>query len=205
MNLKDLDRPTAALVQQGLKSLGHYAGTCRGYPGPKTQAAYEKYLGDKGPKGGFAEAFAKAAESQIGQKEVGKNGGPAVRKYQKTTWLPVKPWPWCAAFVCWCFVQASKEAGTSLKRPRTAGAWDFENWARKAGAKLIKPASRTKVKRGDIVIFTFSHIGIAVEDEHKGSVRTVEGNTNGAGSREGDGVYRKFRPKSKIRSIIRFA
>jgi hypothetical protein len=35
-------------------------------------------------------------------------------------------------------------------------------------------------------------------------VQTVEGNTNGEGSREGDGVYLKRRHRSKIRSIIRF-
>jgi hypothetical protein len=58
---------------------------------------------------------------------------------------------------------------------------------------------------GDIVIFTFSHIGIAVsEPDEKGNVKTVEGNTDKAGSREGGGVYLKTRNISKIRSRIRF-
>jgi hypothetical protein len=61
------------------------------------------------------------------------------------------------------------------------------------------------VKRGDIVIFTFSHVGIAVGDlDASDWVATVEGNTNDAGSREGDGCYRKRRHISKIRSVIRF-
>jgi hypothetical protein len=61
------------------------------------------------------------------------------------------------------------------------------------------------IKAGDVVIFTFSHIGIALgSPDKKGNVPTVEGNTNGAGSREGDGVYRKVRHVSKIRSRIRF-
>jgi hypothetical protein len=60
------------------------------------------------------------------------------------------------------------------------------------------------IKAGDIVIFTFSHIGIATSaPDKKGNVETIEGNTNGAGSREGDGVYRKTRHVSKIRSRIR--
>jgi uncharacterized protein YijF (DUF1287 family) len=70
-------------------------------------------------------------------------------------------------------------------------------------AKLKKPI--TNVRRGDIVIYTFSHIGIAVgEPDEDGMVYVVEGNTNNAGSREGDGVYRKHRHLSKIRSVIRF-
>jgi hypothetical protein len=58
---------------------------------------------------------------------------------------------------------------------------------------------------GDIVVFTFSHIGIAVSSPDKnGNVATVEGNTDSAGSREGGGVYLKTRHLSKIRSRIRF-
>jgi hypothetical protein len=55
------------------------------------------------------------------------------------------------------------------------------------------------------VVFTFSHIGIAVSPpDEDGNVATVEGNTDAAGSREGGGVYRKSRHVSKIRSRIRF-
>jgi hypothetical protein len=212
MRLENLDRNAAALVQEGLKALGFYAGTCRGLPGPKTAAAYERFLGWRdsleagfvGSKVSFSEALARVAESEVGSLEVGNNGGAAVRKYQRATWLELGPWPWCAAFVCWCFARAAETAETSLKAPDTPGAWDFEDWARKAGAKLIKPVGLETVKRGDIVIFTFSHIGIAVGEETTGQVETVEGNTNQAGSRDGDGVYQKTRPKSKIRSIIRF-
>lgn len=61
------------------------------------------------------------------------------------------------------------------------------------------------IKAGDVVIFTFSHIGIATgSPDAKGNVPTIEGNTNGAGSREGDGVYAKSRNISQIRSRIRF-
>ena len=204
MDLKNLDQPDASLVQAGLKSLGFYHGTTRGLPGPKTMAAYRRYTASGGTTGGFPEVFARAAESQVGERETGNNGGTAVRKYQAASYLAPGPWPWCAAFVCWCFQQAQKAHPMAMERPTTPGAWDFENWARKAGAELIKPASKTKVRRGDILVYTFSHIGIAVGNESGGYVETVEGNTNQAGSREGDGVYRKKRPKKKIRSIIRF-
>ena len=91
----------------------------------------------------------------------------------------------------------------AMRRPTTPGAWAFEKWAVKAGAELIKPASKTKIRRGDILIYTFSHIGIAVSDENDSRVDAVEGNTNKAGSREGDGVYKKSRKKSQVRSVIR--
>lgn len=204
LDLSKLSQPDAVLIQAGLKALGYYKGTTRGIPGKQTKAAYTRYHNKRLRSHGFAEEFAKIAESQVGEKEVGNNGGKAVRKYQAASWLSPGAWPWCAAFVCWCFREALKKEPLVILRPRTAGAWDFENWARKEGAELIKPAHKSRVRRGDIVVFTFSHIGIAVEDEDElGNVKTVEGNTNAAGSREGDGVYRKTRNKSKIRSIIR--
>ena len=53
-------------------------------------------------------------------------------------------------------------------------------------------------------MFSFSHIGIAVKDiDSSGYVTTIEGNTNGAGSREGGSVLEKKRHVSKIRSRIR--
>ena len=71
------------------------------------------------------------------------------------------------------------------------------------GIELRKPTNED-IKAGDIVVFTFSHIGIAVKDvDSSGYVVTIEGNTNGAGSREGGSVLEKKRHVSKIRSRIR--
>jgi hypothetical protein len=66
---------------------------------------------------------------------------------------------------------------------------------------MFKP--RGVVRAGDIVVFTFSHIGVAIEDQRGAAVRTVEGNTDEAGSREGGGVYEKTRALSLVRSHIR--
>jgi hypothetical protein len=153
----------------------------------------------------IAEKIAKIAESQIGVRETSKNGGAPIAVYQQATWLPVGPWPWCAAFVCYVIQKAMIGGEWTFKRPKTAGAWDLENWCRSVdnSAKLKKPA--TNVKRGDVVIYKFSHVGIAVSDlDENGLVKVVEGNTNSDGAREGDGVYLKHRSISKIRSVIRF-
>ena len=150
-----------------------------------------------------AERIVAIASAEVGVRETKKNGGPQIEAYQRATWLPPGAWPWCAAFVCWVLARALPG---QHELPKTAGAWDFERWCRSVGnwARLRKPPMGD-IKAGDIVIFTFSHIGIAVgEPDKKGNVETVEGNTNGEGSREGDGVYRKVRHVSKIRSRIRF-
>jgi len=148
------------------------------------------------------------AREEIGVSEVdGSNCGPRVDEYKAATWLDSeKGWPWCAAFICWLVREAIKEEEVGFKRPQTAGAWDFENWAKKEVANdidLRKPTNED-IKAGDIVIFTFSHIGLAVKDiDSSGYVMTIEGNTNGAGSREGGSVLEKKRHVSKIRSRIR--
>jgi|TARA_R110002020_G_scaffold237040_2_gene449319 hypothetical protein len=150
------------------------------------------------------------AREEIGVSEVdGTNCGPRVDVYKAATWLDAdKGWPWCAAFICWLIREAIEEEEVVFKRPRTAGAWDFENWAKQEtsnGIELRKPTNED-IKAGDIVVFTFSHIGIAVKDiDSSGYVVTIEGNTNGAGSREGGSVLEKKRHVSKIRSRIRIS
>lgn len=203
MNLKSLNKSDASLVQAGLKALGFYNGTTRGLPGPKTEEAYRHYLASLKKTGGFPAMLVKVAESQEGVRERGTNGGPSVRKYQSSTWYAPGPWAWCAAFVCWCFQEAQKQNPLAIERPTTPGARAFENWAKKVGAELIKPIGDHKIKPGDILVYTFSHIGIAVRHEQGDVVETIEGNTNTEGSREGDGVYRRRRRRSQVRSIIR--
>lgn len=162
--------------------------------------------------GKIAKAIVEIATKEIGVEEVnGSNCGPRVDQYKAATWLnPKKGWPWCAAFVCWVVREAAAQAGVSFtnsfKRPRTAGAWDMENWSLKQDRSTwTKKPHRGDIEPGDIVVFKFSHIGFAVSKPDKnGYVTTVEGNTDHAGSREGGGVYRKRRRLSQIRSRIRF-
>jgi hypothetical protein len=93
-----------------------------------------------------------------------------------------------------------------FKRPRTAGAWDMENWSlSQDNSTRTKKPHGNDILPGDIVVFTFSHVGFAISRPDKdGFVKTIEGNTDNAGSREGGGVFEKRRHVSKIRSRIRF-
>lgn len=160
----------------------------------------------------MAQKITELARFELGVEEVnGTNCGPRVNEYKAATWLPAdKGWPWCAAFVCWLVREAMKANGVkesaTFKRPRTAGAWDFENWSLAQGSETnTKKPHKGDIQAGDIVVFKFSHIGIAESAPDKnGIVTTIEGNTDGTGSREGGAVLRKRRRVDQIRSRIRF-
>ncbi|MDQ8005252.1 MAG: CHAP domain-containing protein [Pedobacter sp.] len=131
------------------------------------------------------------AKSQIGVREVtGANDGPQVEKYLYYTGNK-KGEPWCAAFVSWIFGQAG------FRQPRTA--WSPSLFPKSKMLTAAKPAAVFGIyfpeKR------RIAHVGIV--EKQKGSwVYAIEGNTNLAGSREGDGVYRKLR---HIRTIHSYA
>lgn len=161
----------------------------------------------------FGEVLADVALTQVGIREVdGSNSGPHIQKYQRATWLDGTGWPWCAAFICWCVREGLAKTGDIEMpyRPKTAGAWDFEKWARGGYGDngdlvhLINPARPAEIRRGDILVYEFSHIGIADgPPDATGRIPTIEGNTNAAGSREGDGVFAKTRRPDQVRSMIR--
>ena len=162
----------------------------------------------------LGELVARVAESKLGIRE---SGGPNKGKdlqqfFDADDYDPngAKPgddgYPWCAAFVCLCVKEAMHGGTYTFKRPTTASAFGLEAWslAQDNSTWTRKPPARD-IQRGDIVVFEFSHCGIATSDiDEQGYFVTVEGNTNQAGSREGDGVYRKSRHISKVRSRIRF-
>lgn len=61
---------------------------------------------------------------------------------------------------------------------------------------------------GDLVRFTFDHVGMFEKDNGDGTITTVEGNTGATGAVSdsktgGDGVYRKVRSKSLVNDYLR--
>lgn len=159
----------------------------------------------------LSEAIVEIATAEIGVEEInGTNSGKRVKEYQSATDLGGTGWPWCAAFVCWVVWDALVKCGVketkTFKRPKSAGAWAMEAWSlAQDNTTSTKKPHRDDIIAGDIVIFKFSHIGFAISAPDKnGFVTTIEGNTDGAGSREGGAVLRKKRHASKIRSRIRF-
>lgn len=154
------------------------------------------------------------ARSEIGVRESGNNAGDRVIQYQRATWLPPGPWPWCAAFTAWCLrewvripdVRAALSLSDSVAaeqwRCRDARAFGWEEWASKRGLQVLPDTQVPRV--GDLVTFDFSHIGLVVDVPKVGNTfQSIEGNTNGAGSRDGDGVYLKTRTRNLARAYIR--
>lgn len=159
----------------------------------------------------LASHIVKIATKEVGVEEVdGTNCGPRVDEYKAATNLPPhESWPWCAAFVDWVVREAMNVYGiketATFKRPRTAGAWDLLNWSRKQdNTTQTKEPHGGDIQAGDIVVFTFSHVGIAIGSPKNGFVETIEGNSDLQGSREGGAVGHHTRKLTQIRGRIRF-
>lgn len=165
------------------------------------------------------------AEQEVGTREGPiNNTGARIVDYQGATWLQPGAWPWCAAFTCWVmrewledervrdalkdhFMRPSFTFSQAEKvRCRDASAFGWEKWARSWGLQVLPETALAR--RGDFVVFDFSHIGIVADDQATilSRIRTIEGNTNGKGERDseaGDGVWRKEREPHLTRCYIR--
>lgn len=159
--------------------------------------------------------IATIAISKIGLQESpsGSNRGPEIQEFfDADDYDPngSKPgdsgYPWCAAFVDRIVQLAMGNDTWTFTRPTTAGAFDLERWSREQDDSTnTRRFPHFDIEAGDIVIFTFSHTGIAIGPcDKNGYFPTVEGNTNKAGEREGTVVLAKRRHYSEVRSRIRF-
>jgi len=156
---------------------------------------------------GSAAQIINAARNEIGIRETSKNQGPGIAKYWGATDYKSgydNRDPWCAAFVSWCVQQSG--IFSEADRPKSAAAFrggGYEAWARSKAPNVILNTHPTKINVGDIVIFRFSHIGIATSNsDQTNNFQTIEGNTNASGSREGNGVWSKTRNLNVVRSAI---
>jgi hypothetical protein len=132
------------------------------------------------------------------------NRGPQVDLYVRSVGLdPAGGYSWCQAFVYWCFAQAAAAGGAANPCVRTAGV--LEHWAKSPLADRVYAQAASDdprlVRPGAVFIINHGggkgHAGL-VTQVVSGAVATIEGNTNQAGSREGDGVYRHTRSIASI-------
>jgi hypothetical protein len=148
------------------------------------------------------------AEVGVSEKPRGSNRGPRVNQYQCATDLEKPLWgAWCAAFVCWVMWQAMVNDGRvfTFKRMTTAAVRFIKSWSlRQDDSTRTRDEPGLDIKPGDVVIYRFSHTGIAVTaPDTNGCVQVVEGNTNKDGSREGYEVCKQTRKCSAIKTRIR--
>jgi len=171
-----------------------------------------KLFGIGKAKAKMPKTMVRIASKEIGIEEIGNsNKGPRVNEYKSATWMDATDsWPWCAAFVCWVVQQAMGKLGyaqtPTFRRPKTPRAFGFEEWClRQDGTVKLKCIPGTDILPGDIVVFNFSHVGIASSKcSGEGMFECIEGNTDALGSREGGGVFKKVRHTNLVLSRIRF-
>jgi hypothetical protein len=136
-----------------------------------------------------ARRLIEVAKKEIGVREFTENSSPRIDQY--CNYVGLKKVAWCAAWVSWCFGQAGyKEPGTAWS-PALFPAGRLARDALPGMVMGIFFPSKGRIAHCGIVI--------AVRGEW---CETVEGNTNIAGSREGDCVMRKLRHK---RTIAKYA
>ncbi len=156
------------------------------------------------------------AKSQLGQEEHPKrnNRGPMVDKYLAAVGLN-PGYPWCQAFVNWCYEQAAKQLMEPEPVINTGGVHDC--WNRTSmNRKLMRSeilARPQLILPGDQFIMLMSkgtgHTGIVEYAERVSStwwLHTIDGNTDEHGGREGYEVARKKRKlvTATIAGIIRY-
>lgn len=140
------------------------------------------------------------AAGAVGQREAtNRNDGPFVEACLKVVGLG-KGHPWCGAFLAWVW----KQCGV---RPVPTGAGAARNWFADAyGRTYYKKGVRgtpTQARPGDVVGFYYEPLGrighvAMIEQTTPTGFVTIEGNTDGAGSREGGGVRRLRRSRASI-------
>lgn len=142
------------------------------------------------------------ARNTIGVNEKGNNKGKEVEKYLRSTGLG-GGYPWCAAWVNYL------HKVTGRPTPDDKQAWSPAWFPSERVILKRGVVEGTSAQPGDVFGIYFSskeriaHVGL-IEKKQNGYYITIEGNTNKAGAREGDGVYRKRRPLRTIYKVARW-
>lgn len=144
----------------------------------------------------------KNINEQLDVRETKPNRGHMVDIYLKSVKSQLGN-PWCAAFVGYNL------SLLNIKNPNSAYSPDYARpkdiiWQAKRNNNDIE------LLPGDVVTYYYKnlgrvgHVGFLEKIDNSGYFITIEGNTNGAGSREGDGVYKKKRNPNKVHAVSRY-
>lgn len=129
--------------------------------------------------------------------DVGFVEGPRNNETPFGAWLGYNFQPWCASWVSKVFF----DAGLAIPAKTVKGfayCPDGVNYFKRIRRWYSTP------EVGDVVFYKFDndaladHVGIVESINHDGSIVAIEGNTNNAGSANGDRVMRRTRYRSQI-------
>ncbi len=122
--------------------------------------------------------------------------------------------PYCAAGVSYCLREWLKlpQVMAALKlTPTAAETWrcksasvkEWSKWARRRGLRILP--KNCILKTGDILIYDYSHIEMATDDDGTttGPLTAIGYNTNASAARDGEGCFEKPRSRKSILEVIR--
>lgn len=158
-----------------------------------TYVTVERPLGSSGHQ-----EFIDTLTSYLGTREAtGNNDGESVERFIDNT-CDLGNVAWCGAFLSY----GLKVNGNQIPElPCWSPSFFPDNritWQKADKEALLK---------GEIFGLYFrskgrvAHVGAIVEDFGDGWILTIEGNTNSAGAREGNGVFKRLRHKSQIHVV----
>lgn len=138
----------------------------------------------------------------------GRNDGPEVERYLEHVGLR-RGAPWCAAFVSYHLSACGVANPNTAWSPSFAVAASAANSAVGLGRVWNRRESVRTPLPGDVFTLFYANLGRVghtgfVDGTDGRYIITVEGNTNGGGSRDGDGVYRRRRELKKLHAIVNY-
>lgn len=143
----------------------------------------------------LGETLVSVARRWVGLRELLGNRGPLVRVLCNGQEGPA--WAWCAGFVRQVTRQACAAWSVATPAWLSLRVTELARGAQRAEAFIPERDARGTVRAGDLFLVRhagrWTHTGLVVAAE-PGGVRTIEGNTNRGGSRDGDSVRASVRP-----------
>jgi hypothetical protein len=148
------------------------------------------------------EALLEEANKYLGEIEKPNLSNKSIRinYWLQETGVPIGL-PWCAAYVTGVGRQALGHAWPVIF---SASVQRIVDWA------ISKDVLQDTPVKGDLFVIYFSrlkrfgHIGIVTDIGQAGSIKTIEGNTNPGGSRDGWGVFKRDRKVTANYKFIRW-
>lgn len=147
------------------------------------------------------DSLVQSLHQQLKVREIAPNRSPEIDEYNRSVGVVVGSY-WCGSFVGYNLTSFNIENPNSAWSPAYAQQKDI----------IWKPKYKNKVKlkAGDVITIYYSklkrvgHTGFLIDVDKNGYFITIEGNTSGKGSRNGDGVYKKKRDSNKVYAISRY-
>lgn len=147
------------------------------------------------------------ATKYIGVREIGgPNQGPEVELFQSFVDGKAQGESWCMAFVQFVVGEVCKYYGVKTPLHSSELCQSVYNNTGLAYRSSSPGAGYVFIHQNRKVSYK-GHTGVCTGEARVGIFKTIEGNTNGAGSSDGDGVYSKWRytkgnASNKVRGFI---